>query len=354
MRGKIQVGRKLLVLAALLLAVNSLMAAHASAISGLTNTYLRLDRMKASTGTSLRVVFKTSAATATEDSMKIDFNYGGATTWTTASGAVAASPSVSTATCASETGTTALPGSFGSSAGSGSVITVAGVTNLAASTSYCFDITGSAVTTPNAAGEYLVKITTQTGATVDDQTNVALRIVSDDSITVTATVPPTFNFQLDANTTAFTSDLTPGTKRTTTARTFTVNTNAKTGWVAWLRNSDTNGLYSVGVNKNISPTTPGTAVDVDSSPSTEQYVWGATAVTQGTGAGTTSLATPFDATGATNDGSGVDNTYRQVAASDGTAGNAVVTLAAAATISGVTPAASDYTDVIQVIGAGQF
>jgi hypothetical protein len=354
MRGKLQFGRKLLLAAALLLAVNSLMAAHVGALSGLTNTYLRLDRMKQGTSTSFRVVFKTSAATATEDSVKIDFNYGGATTWTAASGTVAASPTVSTATCASETGVTALPGSFGSSSSTGAVMTIAGVTNLAASTSYCFDVTGSALLTPNTPGEYLAKITTQTGATVDDQTNTALRIVSDDSITVTATVPPTFNFQLDSNTTAFTADLTPGTKRTTTARTFTVNTNAKTGWVAWLRNSDSNGLYSVGVSKDIAPTTPGTAVDVDAAANTEQYVWGATGVTQGTGVGTTTLTTAFDATGGTNEGSGVDNSYRQVASSDGTAGNAVVSLAAAATISGVTPAASDYTDVIQVIGAGQF
>ena len=47
-----------------------------------------------------------------------------------------------------------------------------------------------------------------------------------------------------------------------------------------MRNADANGLFSVGVNKNIAPTTPGTAVDVDIAPSTEQYVWGVTALSQ--------------------------------------------------------------------------
>jgi len=77
-------------------------------------------------------------------------------------------------------------------------------------------------------------------------------------------------------------------------------------------------------------------------------------LSQVAGAGTTSVPTMFDATGATNDGTGVDTTYRQVASSTGTADTAVVRVEASATISGITPAASDYTDVVQIIGAGQF
>jgi spore coat protein U-like protein len=66
------------------------------------------------------------------------------------------------------------------------------------------------------------------------------------------------------------------------------------------------------------------------------------------------LVTAYDATGGTNEGSGVDANYRQIASGSGTAQNAVLTLAAAATISPITPAASDYSDTIQVIGAGNF
>jgi hypothetical protein len=94
-------------------------------------------------------------------------------------------------------------------------------------------------------------------------------------------------------------------------------------------------------------------VNVDASLSTEQYVWGVTATSQVAGVGTTTIATAYDATGA-NEGSGVDNSYRQIASSSGTSQDAVVTLVSSATISPITPAASDYTDIIQVIGAGNF
>ena len=353
MRVKIHIRQKVALVLALVLASNALLTSSATAFSGMSNTYVRLERMKATSTASVRVVFTTSAATLTEDNVKLDFNGTDTTTWTGTSGVVNGTQTVTTATCATETGKTALPGTLVAS-GTGAVVSITGVTNLTASTAYCFDLTSASAVTLPSAGEYHPILTTQTSATIDDKTVVALRVVADDQITVTANVPPTFNFALDSNTTAFTSDLTPGTKRLTTGRTFTVNTNAKTGWVAWIRNSDANGLFSIGVSKNLAGTTPGTAVDVDAAASTEQYVWGATAISQGTGAGVTSLAAPFDATGGTFDGTGVDQSYRQVASSTGTAGTAVVTVVAAATISGVTPAASDYTDVVQLIGAGQF
>ena len=351
--GKTQIGKKTALAIALILSFSAVMSGTASAFLGLSNTYVRLDRMKTGSASTVRVYYKTSASAAVEDTIKLDFNGTDTTTWTGSTGAVSTTQTVTTAACAIDTGATATPGTLAAS-GTTSVVTITGVTNLTASTQYCFDLTTAAAVTLPTPSEYHAILTTQTGATVDDRAIVALRVVADDQITVTANVPPTFNFQLDSNTTAFTADLTPGTKRLTTARTFTVNTNAKTGWVAWLRNASTNGLFSVAVAKNIAPTTPGVAVDVDAAPNTEQYVWGISAVTQGTGGGTTSLVSAYDATGPVIDGSGVDSSYRQVASSNGTAANAVVSLTAAATISGVTPAASDYSNVIQVIGAGQF
>lgn len=339
-------GSRVALVVALLLVVNALAPAMADAGS-LSNTYIRMNRMTAATGTTFRLVFTTSSAAATEDNVVLTFGAG----WT---GSVSATQSVSVATCPAETGATALPGILAASGdATAKTVSVTGVTNLAASTAYCVDFTAASAVTLPAAGEYYVTIETKTTTTVDDSARVAVRVVSNDSITVTASVPPIFDFALDANTTAFTAELTPGTKRQTTARTITVNTNAKTGWIAWLRNSDGNGLYSTGVNANIAPTTPGTAVDVDAAASTEQYVWGVSSLTQGGGVGTPSIVTAYDASG-TNEGSGVDNSYRQVASSNGTSQNAVVTLISSATISPITPAASDYSDTIQVIGAGNF
>ncbi len=329
-----------------------LMGSGASALSNLSSTYVRLDRMQTGSTSSLRVVFTTSSATLVEDNVRIDMNGADSTNWTGSTGAVNTTQTVTSAACAADTGATALPGSL-TAAGSGSVITISSVSNLAASTAYCVDLTSASAVTLPTAGEYHPVVTTQTTTTVDDKATVAVRVVSSDQVTVTANVPPTFNFQLDSNTTAFTANLTPGTKQRTTPRTFTVNTNAKSGWVAWVKNTDANGLFSSTVAKNIAPTTPGTAVNESTAPNTEQYVWGVSALSQVGGSGTVSIATPFDATGS-NDGTGVDTTYRQVASSSGTADTSVVTFVASATISGITPAASDYTDVIQVIGAGRF
>ena len=341
-------GRRLALVLAILLTVSALAPAMTSA-GALTNTYVRLNRMKTLTGTSFRLVFTTSSTVQVEDSVTIDFRaaWGGAN--------VNVTQTVSSATCAAETGATALPSATALAAsGSGTVITITAVSDLAVSTAYCVDLTAAAAVTTPAAGEYQADVKTKQGATDRDTARLALRIVGEDTITVTATVPPTFNFVLDANTTAFTTELATGAKHFTTSRTITVNTNAKTGWVAWLRNSDTNGLYSAGVNKNIAPTTPGTAVDVDASLSAEQYVWGVSGITQAAGAGVTSIAAAYDSSGATNDGSGVDNSYRQIASSNGTSQNAVVTILSEATVSPITPASSDYSDIIQVIGAGNF
>lgn len=353
MRCRVTIGRKLALVLAFTLALHALTPGFADA-GALSNTYLRLNRMKAATGTSFRLVFTTSSSTATEDNITVDFT----SSWAPG-GAVAATQTVSSATCAAETGATALPAAAtltlaASGNATTSVVTITNVGNLTASTAYCVDLTATNAVTLPAAGEYRPVIMTKTGTTEVDSATVSVRVVSDDSITVTAKVPPTFNFQLDSNVTAFTTDLAPGSKTQTTARTVTVSTNAKTGWVAWLRNADTNGLYSAGVNKDIAPTTPGTAVDVDAALTTEQYVWGVSSLTQTAGVGTLAIDTAYDASGLTNDGSGVDNAYRKVASSNGTADNAVVTLVSSATISNITPASSDYTDVIQVIGAGNF
>lgn len=345
---KTKQGRRLALVLALLLAVNALVPAIAHA-GNLSNTYVRLNRMAATTPTSLRVVFTTSPSPGTVNELYLDFT----TAWT---GSVNAAQTVDSSTCAADTGATALPGTL-TAAGDATNknITVSGVSALTASTSYCVDLTSSSAVTNPAVGSYYITVATRNSGAVQDSTKVNVPIVSNDSITVTASVPPLFTFALDANSTAFTADLSPGTKQTTTPRTVTVNTNAKTGWVAWLRDGTAAvGLHSAGVNYTINPTTPGTAVNVDTAPNTEQYVWGVSASTQTAGVGTTTLAGAYDATGGTNDGSGVDASYRQIASGSGTTQDAVLTLTAAATISPITPAASDYSDTIQVIGAGNF
>lgn len=308
----------------------------------LTNTYLRLNRMSASTATSMRLVFRTASAGAT--SVTINMNGADSTTWTGAGGAVNTTQAVSSASCAADSGATALPGTI-TAAGSGSTITISSVTALAATTTYCVDLTTASSVTNPSAGEYHPVVTAGS-----DNITLAVRVVTNDQVVVTAAVPPTFNFVLSANTDAFSANLTPSTVASTAGVTATVNTNAKSGWIAWARGANT-GLTSAAASKTIAATTPGTSATL--SAGTEGYTTGITSIAQGTGAGVVTAAAPYDATGSAH-GSGLDTNYRQIASSNGSAANAVLTIRERAAVSPLTPAAADYTDTMTIVGAGHF
>jgi hypothetical protein len=206
-----------LLLAALLLMVtilstNVLMVGAA----GLTGTSIRFTRMKAATASTMRLTFTVpSGNTGTEAKVKLGFpdSYTIATTSLTAS----------VASC----GATSLPGTLtvaGDNTNGSKNITISGVTNLSASTSYCVDIdrtaTNDPITNP-AAGQYTITVETLTSGDVRiDNTNISARVISDDQVVVSATVPPSFNFVLDANTTSFTSNLDTASVVQTTARNY--------------------------------------------------------------------------------------------------------------------------------------
>ncbi len=255
------VSRTQLLLAALLLVTPVIMeVARTQTVSAatLTTSYIRLNRIKAGQTTSVRIQFRTVGAGAT--TLAVNFNGTDATTWTGSSGVVNTTQTTSTATCASETGDTALPGSL-SASGTGSTVTITGVTALAATTTYCVDLTSATAVTNATVGEYHPSITAGSDSTV-----VALRTISDDQITVTATVPPTFNFVLGGNSDSFSTTL--GTSVTSTAgKTVTITTNAAAGWIAWVKSlNGSSGAATKGALKSASaanytiPTTNANAV----------------------------------------------------------------------------------------------
>jgi hypothetical protein len=318
--------------------------------TSLGDSYIRLNRMSTGTATTFRIVFRTASAGAT--SVAINFNGADATTWTGSGGLLGtqASQADSAATCTSEVPSgTAMAGTHTFTV-SGSTLTIGAITALSASTTYCDDLTfATAVTTPTAAGEYHPTLTVGS-----DNDTVALRIVTNDSIVVSAVVPPTFNFALGGNTDSFTTNLASGSVVSTTGVTATVNTNAKNGWIAWAKDAAP-GLISTVASKTIAAITPGTTATLTAG--TEGYVMGITTLTQGSGAGVLTAAAAYDATatgGVNAKGSGVDSTIRQIAQSTGTANTAQMVLKERAAISSVTPAAPDYTDTITLIAAGSF
>jgi hypothetical protein len=350
---------KLLLAAVMLVAVNLVSLGHSSAAS-LTNTYVKLNRMKSGTATSFRLQFK--AVSSQTANVTIDFNGTdvGAAQWTNATpgGLVNATQTVTTAACATDTGDTALPGGSLTAAGSGSVITISSVGATTSGTTYCADLTSaSAVTTPTAGheGEYHPAITIGT-----DSTNVAVRVVANDQVVVNATVPPSFNFAISgcaSNIDNFTASLSAGSVGATAGCDVTINTNAKTGWLAWAHDSNT-GLQSTAASTTIASKTPGTNVTLTAGPVTPTYIFSVSSLTQGSGAGVTTTATPYgdgsnNAAGA-NQGSGLDGTIRLIASSTGTANAAAFHVKSYAAINATTPAATDYTDTITIIGAGSF
>ncbi|HTE22292.1 MAG TPA: hypothetical protein VK674_04600 [Candidatus Limnocylindria bacterium] len=318
--------------------------------ASLTNTYVRLDRMKAATATTVRLVFTVPAGNSgTEENLKITVPDG----FTVAT----SSQTATTAACATQTGATALPGTLvatGNNTVGQKGLAVSGVTNLTASTAYCVDFTLATAMTNPAAGLYNATVETFTsGAALIDSTSVALRVITDDQVVVSAVVGSTFNFVLDANTTSFTANLDSGAVRSTTGRTVTITTNATNGWIAWVKDSN-QGLISAAAAKTIA--TSGT---VDGSPTTlstgtEGYVLDVDLTTDAASGGTVSIAGEYN--GGANAGGTLSSTFQPGATSTGTAGGSgdVITFVGKAAIAGDTPAANDYTDTWTIIGAGTF
>jgi hypothetical protein len=304
---------------------------------------VRFDRLKISQATTGTACAK-PATVATEASVQVVFPTG----YTLG---IAGTFTVNTTNVAWPTGGTAWPG-----VGTATNVTSQTVTfpsgELTVGTLYCFNWANSAAVQvkSSASSSNTGSITTRTSAPANiDTSEYTTASVSDDQISVTATVPQSFSFALSANSDALGTLATGSVTSSPTPRTATVNSNSGSGWLVWARDANT-GLLSSSTGYTIGSTTPGTN-STQSAP-TEGYNMGVTA-SQAGGSGSITLASAFDGTLA-NRGGGLDTSLRQVASSNGTASNAVLTLKNNVAISGTTAAATDYSDVITVIGAGLF
>jgi hypothetical protein len=321
-------------------------AAHAT---GFQQMYLRLDRLATSTTTG-GLVCAQPTTTNTEAKVLLTFPTGFTVNGTAANWTVT--------TTNLPTGATAWTGITTATNVTGQVVTF-GSGDLTVGTLYCFNFAASnTLTNPATAGNSLKgNIVTQTsGSVVMDQTYYGLSIISDDTITVTAVVPPIFIFTLDANADTFPSDLDPATVNSTAGRLVTITTNSKGGWITWAKDSQ-QGLYSSTTNYKIN--TSGT---VDGTPSTvvpgaEGYVLDTNITLDAAGGCTVNIAGEYNGTGA-NQGGTFSSLYQPIAsctgASPATANGDQISLIERATIAGSTPAGGDYSDIITVVAAGNF
>lgn len=331
------------VITVLSLLVAPFMNVKLAAAADLGQASVRFDRMMISTATTGTVCAKPTS-TATEADVQVVFPTG----YTLGT---AANFTVSTTNLAWPTGGTAWP----------SIATATNVTSqtvtfpsgdLTVGTLYCFNWTNTAAVTvkSSASGSNTGTITTRaTGPTNIDTAGYSTASITNDQITVTASVPSTFSFALSGNTDALGTLSTGSVTTSPTPRTATVSTNAKNGWMVWAKDLNT-GLNSATASSTIASTTPGT--NSTQVAGTAGYNTGLTSSQVG-GSGTITIAAPFVGSSA-GQGGGLDTTLRTLASSNGTADTAVLTIKNNAAISVLTPAASDYTDTITVIGAGLF
>jgi hypothetical protein len=337
----------LLVLTALLIA-NLTFLPKVFATTFLVKPSVILTNMNAA-GTSSVIIQFTTSASNTGTTLTVQFpSYTG-----TSAGIVNTTQTVSNSyngtNCTTiTTATNNLPGAPAAT-GTATTVTFTGITAMTANTSYCEVLSStSAVTNPTAAGVSTAIIT----AGVDAASTVAIDIITNDQVVVTATVPPSFTMALSGNSDPFTANLATGTVGTTTGITATFNTNAKNGWYLFATDANT-GIRSTTQSYTIASKTPGTNATLTAG--TEGYLTGLPAggITQGSGSGTTSAITAFASSGLGN-GSGLSTTTQQIAGSTGTANGAIVTMKEFAAISAITPAATDYSDTITLVGAGSF
>jgi hypothetical protein len=192
-------------------------------------------------------------------------------------------------------------------------------------------------------------------------TKYSTAVIADDRIVISATVPPTFSVAFgdggdadaDANTDSFQSNLTT-TPVTTYGNTVTIGTNAGAGWIAWVKSTNTalNSL-STGATIDSIGTVNGTPDDISVATGTPGYVLDVNATTQGGGTGTMTIDAEYN--GGTDTGGSLNSTvFEPIASANGTTDGDVFTLVEKARIVATQAAATDYTDTLTIVAAGQF
>lgn len=311
----------------------------------LNEVYVRLDRLIASTATGGTVCTMIATTGSTDAKIAVTFP-SGFTVNSTASNWTVTTTNL-------PTGSTAMPGIDTADDVTDQTVTFP-ITDISSnSTLYCFNFSGTSTLTNATAGNDktgTVAVLTSADATIDSG-SYALSIISDDQIDVSATVPATFTIALGTNTQAL-GTLSTGSVSSGSGASVTITTNAANGWIGWVKSAN-EGLDSTVASHTIATT--GTVNDSPSSLSagTEGYVLDANLTSDAGSGGTVTIDAEYNGT-TTSEGGTLDADFQEFATADGPANGDVVTLVPRAAISGLTPAATDYADVLTVVAAGNF
>ncbi len=325
---------------------------HASAT--MSQVFVRFDRMETSQATTGTICVMPATSSSDVKTWTVTFPTG----YTLGAGSTFESTNISTTDLAWPGTASAWPNATSATAavvGQTVTWTNSSVQTMSSGTMYCYNwlnTTGDAVTQPSSANPSLQgAIATQDHLAADIDTGTyATAAVSGDQIVVSATVPTAFSFALSGYTDALGNLSTGAVSSSSPARTATVNTNAKNGWVVWAKDANT-GLNSSTASYTIPANTYGGSPTTVTAGS-EGYNMGVTK-TQVGGSGTLSVDPGFDGT-VSHEGGGLTTNFHSIATSTGSADTAVLTMTNNVAIKGSTPAATDYTDTITVVGAGLF
>jgi hypothetical protein len=332
---------------------------HASA-GTLSNTLVRFDRMKQSTGgagdvfTSGTVCAKT-ATVATETSVKVTFPTGMTVSstvgnWTVSTATTTGWPSGAVAWI-----TPSAPTGSGEFVISGQSVNF-GSGDLVVGTLYCFNWTNTTTAlktnTSTGANQTGQVIAQTTGGVASDTGNYATQTVANDQIAVTATVNATFSFSLSSNAAAL-GTLSTSSPSAATAINATVSTNAQGGWQMWAADpGGTPGLRSTTASKTIAYNPAAGAGPATLSNGSEGYNLGSGTIS-GTTCGTPTYGN-FASGGTSFRGGGLDGILRTLVQTTGAADTCALPLTVNASISATTPAATDYAGTMTVVAAGNF
>ncbi len=329
----------------LLSVFGSSMVARPVHAAQLSEAFVRLDRLAASTATGGTVCTKMTTTAGTDAKLVITFPAGFTVSSTAGNWTVT--------TTNLPLGATAMPGINTATGVSSQTVTFPISDISSAATLYCFNFSGTTTLTNTTAANDLtgtILVTTSGDVTIDSG-SYALSIITNDQVAVSATVPATFSLALGTNTQAL-GTLSTGSVSSGSGVSVTVSTNAANGWIGWVRSANA-GLDSAVTGDSIDAT--GSIDDAPSSLSagTEGYVIDANLTTDGTNGGTLTVDAEYNG-GDTSSGGTPSTTFQEFATADGPASGDIITLIPRVAISGLNQAATDYTDTLTIVAAGHF
>jgi hypothetical protein len=326
----------------------------------LSQAGVRLGRLgiNASTNNDVLVTFKLN--TTPTSVAKIAINFPNGFTVTAGSPSVVTTgfpntPGVITAALGSLTATAT---SSGGSAGGSIVVTGLTSASLNSSTLYGFDIPSGTIQNPGTAGQYNVSVVSENSSNGTIDTTMTPTYVygsgsDQDQIGVTASVAPTFQFSLSANSdTIPTAD--PSNVFTSAGVNMVVGTNSPLGYTAYVKSA--NGQLISASN----PGTPITTGTFDGTPdsltaSTTKYAFAPT-----TGAscsictGSLSYDSEYNIADGTHGGAFNGTNFASFVSRSGYTNSDTISLKERITVANTVAYANDYADTLTIVAAGNY